>query len=332
MGSLEDVGGVAIGRNEGQRLRSCLESMAGRVQTLVYVDSGSSDGSRELATQLGAELVDLDLSVPFTAARARNAGFARLKEVAPSVRYVQFVDGDCEVVGGWLERARRRLEEREELAAVCGRRRERHPDVSMYNRLCDLEWDTPVGDALACGGDAMMRVTAFTEVGGFDPTLIAGEEPELCVRLRDHGWRIERLDAEMTLHDAEMLRFEQWWKRNVRAGHAFAEGSTLHGKRTGHWVKETRRIWLWGAVVPVVALGAAVPTLGLSLGLLAAYPVSAARTYRKTRGGGRSPEDALLYAAAVTLGKLPEAQGALKYRLGRAFGRRSGLIEYKGLK
>ena len=272
MGRLEDVGGVAIGRNEGPRLKSCLESMAGRVHTLVYVDSGSSDGSRELARELGAELVDLDLSVPFTAARARNAGFARLKEAAPSIHYVQFVDGDCEVVDAWLDRGRQRLEERKELAAVCGRRRERHPEASMYNRLCDLEWDTPIGDALACGGDAMMRASAFTEVGGFDPTLIAGEEPELCVRLRDHGWRIERIDAEMTLHDAAMLRFDQWWKRNVRAGHAFAEGSTLHGKRTGHWVKETRRIWLWGALVPVVALGAAVPTLGLSLGLPGGLP------------------------------------------------------------
>ena len=330
MECLADVGGIAIGRNEGERLRSCLRSMSGRVQSLIYVDSGSSDGSRELARELGAELVDLDLSVPFTAARARNAGFARLKEVAPDVRYVQFVDGDCEVVTGWLELARERLHERSELAAVCGRRRERHPEASMYNRLCDLEWDTPVGDALACGGDAMMRAKAFADVGGFDPTLIAGEEPELCVRLRDRGWRIERVDAEMTLHDAAMTRFDQWWKRNVRAGHAFAEGAALHGKRTGHWVKETRRIWLWGVAVPLVAVGGALPTFGFSLGLLAAYPLNLARTYRRTRADGRSHDDALLYAAAVALSKLPEAQGALKYRLGRAFGQRSELIEYKG--
>ena len=330
MERLDDVGGVAIGRNEGERLRLCLESMVGRVQCLVYVDSGSTDGSRALAEKLGAEVVELDLSTPFTAARARNAGFARLREIAPDVRYVQFVDGDCEVVGGWLETARDRLAERRELAAVCGRRRERHPEESVYNRLCDLEWDTPIGDALACGGDAMMRAQAVAEVGGFDPTLIAGEEPELCVRLRDRGWRIERLDVEMTLHDAAMTQFEQWWRRSVRAGHAFAEGSALHGKRTGHWVKETRRIWLWGVAVPAVALGGALPTFGLSLGLLAAYPVNLARTYRKTRALGRTPEDALLYATSVSLSKLPEAQGALKFRLGRAFGRRSELIEYKG--
>src|SRR5664280_804375 len=41
------------------------------------------------------------------------------------------------------------------LAVVCGRRRERNPDASIYNRLCDLEWDTPIGETLSCGGDSL---------------------------------------------------------------------------------------------------------------------------------------------------------------------------------
>lgn len=327
---LEDVGAVAIGRNEGDRLHACLASLVHRVRHVVYVDSGSTDGSVALAEGLGCEVVELDMSIAFTAARARNAGFERLRELAPSLSFVQFVDGDCEVVEGWLEAARARLEAREELAVVCGRRRERYPDRSVYNRLCDVEWDTPIGDARACGGDAMMRADAFVRVGGFDPTLIAGEEPELSVRLRRAGYRIERLDREMTLHDAAMTRWSQWWQRARRAGHAYAEGAHRHGAPPErHNVRETLRIALYGGVVPAVATLAAVPTLGLSLGLFGAHAVSAARVYRHVERRGRPPEDALPYALFTTIGKVPELVGVLEFHSNRLLGRRRGLIEYK---
>lgn len=326
----QEIGCVVIGRNEGERLIRCLDSLVGRAGNIVYVDSGSTDRSVAEAQARGVEVVNLDTSVPFTAARARNAGFARLLERAPDVEYVQFVDGDCEVVPGWLETAHRTLRERRELAVVCGRRRERYPEASIYNRAIDVEWDTPVGDADACGGDAMMRVEAFRAVGGFDPTLIAGEEPELCVRLRLANWKIARVDAEMTLHDAAIIEFGQWWKRMKRAGHAFAEGSAIHGMGpTRHWVRETGRSLFWGIAFPALAVGAAVPTLGASLGLLWIYPVQVVRAYRDTSRAGRSHVDAAAYALNVTLAKFPEAQGALQYYFQRAQGKRSGLFEYK---
>lgn len=327
---ISGLGCVAIGRNEGERLVRCLSSLIPATGAIVYVDSGSSDGSAERARAMGVVVVALDMSVPFTAARARNAGFEALRAAHPDVELVQFVDGDCEVVDGWLARASARLRERPELAVVCGRRRERHPERSVYNRLCDIEWDTPVGDADACGGDAMMRASAFTEVGGFNADLIAGEEPELCVRLRRAGHLIERLDAEMTLHDADMTRFSQWWRRAVRAGHAYAEGAHLHGASPErHWAREARRIWLWGALVPGVALGGALPTLGASTLLLWGYPLSAARVYRHTRARGRTPTEAALCGVFTTLGKFAELQGTVRFHLGRLAGRRSGIIEYK---
>src|SRR4051794_6544130 len=104
---MSELGVIAIGRNEGERLRRCLESLSGLGLTIVYVDSSSEDGSVELARGLGAEVVELDLARPFTAARARNEGFERLGQIDPEVRFVQFVDGDCEVAGGWLDTARR---------------------------------------------------------------------------------------------------------------------------------------------------------------------------------------------------------------------------------
>lgn len=322
---------VAIGRNEGERLRRCLASLGERASLIVYVDSGSTDGSVLLAGQMGALVVELDKSIPFTAARARNSGLARLREAAPDLELVQFVDGDCVVADGWLERAERELMADPKLAVVCGRRRERHPEASIYNRLCDMEWNTPIGYADACGGDALMRIAAVDEVKGYNAELIAGEEPDLCARLRQRGWKVLRIDAEMTLHDAAMTEFQQWWKRSVRAGHAYAEGAARHANEPGrYWVREVRSNWLWGLALPGGALGFAIPTCGLSLGLLGGHALLAVRVQRWMRGRGFSSRDASLYAAFCVLGKVPQALGQAVYWKKRLSGGRSVLIEYKG--
>jgi len=324
------IGVVTIGRNEGERLRRCLTSMADAGGRIVYVDSGSSDGSVDWARKAGVEVVELDLSIPFTAARARNAGFDRLVQLAPDVEYVQFADGDCEMVQGWVRRAEQELDANPRTAAVCGRRRERYPEASVYNRLCDIEWNTPVGPAKACGGDCLVRVSAFREAGGFNPGLIAGEEPELCVRLRQRGWTIQRVDADMTLHDAAMSRFGQWWKRNVRAGHAYAEGAALHGgPPERHWVREVWSNRFWGGLIPLLALAPAWPTRGISAVLLAGYPLLAWRICRHGKARGLSGSDARTVAFFTVLGKFPQLLGQMKYRWGRLLGKPSALIEYK---
>jgi GT2 family glycosyltransferase len=330
--TLRVIGLVAIGRNEGDRLRRCLESVRGRVAQAVYVDSGSTDGSVEMAQSMGVDVVVLDTRARFTAARARNAGFERLASIAPTVEFVQFVDGDCQVVDGWIERAAAELAADAQLAVVCGRRREQHPEASIYNRLCDLEWNTPVGPAKACGGDAMIRSAAFREVGGYDPNVIAGEEPEMCLRLRQRNWTIRRIVADMTLHDAAMTRFGQWWTRTLRAGHAAAEGAAMHGAPPErHKVRDVRSNWFWGLLLPLVALGLAWPTRGGSLLLL---PIACAYLWWRIVGAMRisrelSARDARLYATFCVIGKLPSAIGQAKYWTMRILGRRSRLIEYK---
>lgn len=320
-------GVVAIGRNEGKRLKKCLETVVGIAGRVVYVDSGSTDGSVEMARAMGVEVVGLDMRVPFTAARARNEGFRRLRELAPDLAYVQFVDGDCEVVAGWLEEAGAFLDAHREVAVVCGRLRERYPERSIYNRLCDIEWDTPVGEARTCGGNALMRANAFEKVSGYRADMIAGEEPELCVRLRAAGWRIWRLDEEMALHDAAMTRFGQWWKRSKRAGYGFAEGASLHGASPErHWVRESRSAWIWGLAIPIVTLGASLWIGPWAAALLLVYPLQVLRLFLR---GNRSPRENFWRAAFLVLGKFPEMLGQAKFILDRAFGNRSRLIEYK---
>jgi GT2 family glycosyltransferase len=322
---------VIIGRNEGERLRRALESSSGSGSLVVYVDSHSSDGSPELARSLGAVVVGLEPERRFTAALARNLGFEKVRELAPATEAVQFLDGDCELEPAWLERATGELAARPRSAAVCGRLHERFPERSVYNRLADLEWNLPAGEIQACGGVALIRAEAFDAVGGFDPTIIAAEDDELCLRLRRGGWTIIRLDAPMATHDMAMTRFGQWWRRSVRTGHAYAEGSALHGRTTDrHFVRQTRSALFWGILIPLLALVLAWPTRGLSLALLAGYYLLYRRTRRYYEAHrGWPAADARLYASWIVLAKFPQALGLIRYWAGRLSGKRSCVIEHR---
>jgi GT2 family glycosyltransferase len=297
------VGLVAIGRNEGERLRTCLDAALRQQLPVVYVDSGSTDGSAELAARMGADVVPLDMSIPFTAARARNEGARRLVERHPGLTHIQFVDGDCELQPGFIAKALRTFEQHPRCAVVCGRRRERFPQATVYNRLCDIEWDTPLGVAQSCGGDALFRREVFERVGGFNGAIIAGEEPDLCFRIRQLGLEIHRIDAEMTLHDAAMTRFSQWWKRNLRAGHAFAEGNARNGGPPEHfWLRNVRSNYVWALLLPL-------------------WPVLWCKLLMQRKG--------LAYATFTTLSKLPQALGQWKYHANARQGRQARIIEYK---
>lgn len=321
------VGIVVIGRNEGTRLVRCLRSASLGPTHLIYVDSGSTDSSVADARELGAHVVELDSKTPFTAARARDTGFEALAEVRPDIQYVQFIDGDCELDPDWIDTAIGFLEKHPDVALVCGRRRERRPDASVYNRLCDDEWDTPVGEALSCGGDSMVRAKAYKDCGGFRPSLICGEEPEFCVRLRQRGWKVWRLDADMTLHDAAMFRFRDWWRRNVRTGFGFAQVSRLHrASPHGIWRQETKRALLWGGLLPALILCAGLwqPAGFLAVGV---YPLQIATI--ASRRDWRVPYS-WVYASFLVLAKFPECYGVLKCHAFRLLGRHATIIEYKG--
>ena len=319
---------VVIGRNEGARLQLCIKSTSGLVANVVYVDSGSIDGSAEWASSEGVRVVDLDMSQPFTAARARNAGAAEVHNTNADIRYLQFIDGDCELAPMWLAQAHAFLEVNTSVVAVCGRLRERYPSRSIYNRMCDFEWDTPVGPARYFGGIVMIRAEGFREVGGFLEGLIAGEEPELAIRLRNAGGSIWRLELEMAWHDAAITQFCQWWRRAVRGGYAYALGASIHGGTPErHWVRESRSAWLWGLVIP---LGAATALMigqhGLALAIAMAYPFQWIRLVLAAEGPIRMRQ---ARATFLILGKFAEVTGQLKFSWHRLTGRTGRLIEYK---
>lgn len=321
------IGIVVIGRNEGARLTRCLASLPKGV-AVVYADSQSADGSAAAARALGAEVIELDRSGPLTAARGRNEGFERLLQLRPEVFAVQFLDGDCELRPGWLERAQAELSADGKLAVVVGHRRERYPDSSPYARLCSIEWDWPPGDIDLFSGDAMIRASAFKQLGGFNAALLAGEESELCLRLKRADWSCRRIDAEMSIHECAMTRFSQWWMRAVRTGYAYANGFSLYGFSSPRYVRKLRNILLWGLAWPVAAVAGAPFTAGATLLLLLVYPALAWRYAREGRRRGLSPRDVRLYSLFGVLARFPQVVGAAAFWLGRALGG-APVIRYK---
>lgn len=316
------IAAVVIGRNEGERLHSCLQSLRHHANPVVYVDSGSADGSVTMARTLGVEVVELDISRPFTAARARNAGYARVRESDPDGQFVQFIDGDCDLDKDWFSKAQATLDTEPDLAIVCGRRREKYPEASLWNHLVDIEWNSPVGEAKACGGDAFIRRAALDAVNGYREDLIAGEEPEMCFRMRAMGWRIRRIEAEMTRHDADMMHISQWWQRCRRAGYTYAEGAAIHGKSSERYrISELRRTLIWGVGLPFLAIITGIGSAPLGLLLLLIYPLQIIRLRINGIGWSRS--------IFLVFGKFAEVQGVLDHWGSRLSGRRRALIEYK---
>ncbi len=325
---------VIIGRNEGARLSRCLGSVRAATATLrdveiLYVDSQSTDDSVERARAFGARVLPLPAG-PLAAARGRNAGWR-----AASAAAVLFLDGDTVLAPDFVGRALPLLQD-DRLAVVCGQRRELHPRASLYQLVLDLDWIGPVGDTEACGGDALIRRTALEEVLGYDEALIAGEEPELCARLRQRGYRIHRLDTVITWHDLAMTRWRQYWSRAVRTGHAYAEVSArLRHTSTPLWRAEARRnamhaLGLVGVVVGAALLsgvaGTVVP-VAAAAGLLGALVLRTARRWRRKSGDAST---SLIYGLHSHLQQLPIFWGQLTYWSHRLRGRRRPLIEYHG--
>ncbi|TWT44062.1 Alpha-D-kanosaminyltransferase [Phycisphaerae bacterium RAS1] len=332
----ERVGAVCIGRNEGERLLRCIRALQTRVGLIVFADSGSTDGSADAAAALGAVVVRLDPRQPQSAARARNAGFDRLRELRPDLTLVHFVDGDTEIAPQWLDAALSEFDHDPTLVILCGRLREKDRQHSIYRRLCDMEWDGPIGDIESCGGNMLVRAVAFEAAGRFDISLIAGEEAQFCARVRASGGRIRRIAADMGVHDSGMTRFGEWWRRAARAG--FWEAAAYSRAASGMPRPYARRIAarrLWAGVLPLLLVASLTAAawywpawLAAAAGLLA-YAASFTRIRRFARRRGWPPADCTLYSASCMLAKWPELQGQLQFAFSRGQRRSTAFNDLK---
>ena len=333
---LAGVGIVAIGRNEGDRFRACLASLPDGIPA-VYVDSGSTDNSVANAEEAGVCVVHLPADQGFTAARARNAGWRALLAQHPGLRFIQFLDGDCTLDRAWLHHALTEIEREEKTAVVFGRLKERFPERSIYNAMCNREWDVEIGKVRACGGNAFIRTDALIQTQGYNDQLIAGEEPDLCLRMRFLGWSIIRIPGEMGLHDASILKFSSWWKRTKRSGHAYAEHVFIHRRQADpDWIRSLFSMLFWAFFLPAsFAVGlvftashhrlwSAIPIFIVLLFIAQLY-----RLWVRAKSKGLPSKEALGEAVLLLIGKFAHSAGAVKFLAGYFRGRKSAIIEYK---
>jgi GT2 family glycosyltransferase len=327
MQTTKKVGVVVIGRNEGERLRLCLQSLAG--WKMVYVDSGSRDNSVQLAREMGIEAIELDPSRPFTAARGRSEGFQYLTRRYDGISYIQFVDGDCEVAGGWMVKALEILDKKKDVAVVCGRVRERYPDASFYNYLQDLDWNDPMGKVSSSGGIAMMRVNALLQVGGWREDLIAGEEPDLCYRLRQTGWTIERVPDMMVYHDSAMTCFSEWWRRCRRTGYAYGLGFLTGGSYPGAFrLRKIASMLFWSLIIPLMAVAYLVSSqIWIAAGIIVLISLSLLRSIVNEQRHRQSWRESLVYSLTCFVAKTPQTVGLIQLFVDYMRGMRRGLIE-----
>jgi glycosyltransferase involved in cell wall biosynthesis len=320
---------VVIGRNEGERLVACLKSIANMDSTgiaveTIYVDSASTDGSPQRAATLGARVIEVRPERP-SAALGRNAGWR-----AASGEFVLFLDGDTQLHPQFVRRALDAMRDRA-VAVVWGHRRESLPHQSVYVRVLDLDWVYAPGPSEFCGGDALMRRDVLESVGGFDASLIAGEEPELCRRMRAAGRTILHIDVPMTLHDLAINRFGGYWKRAFRAGYAYAEISSRYRDSADPlWRADARRNLFHGGLVlgmfGLLPLAALWPLVGMAVVTSALALIG--RTFHRCAWKTANQKTRLMYALHSHIQQIPILAGQLSYQHDRWFGKQRGLIEY----
>lgn len=327
-----DVSVVVIGRNEGERLVRCLESVAqarwGILRHEVwYVDSRSTDGSVERAAQMGAHTLVVQDGAP-CASKARNLGWQ-----AARGEFILFLDGDTQLHPEFVAKAIAQLSDAS-LCAVWGHRRESNPGQSVYTRVLDLDWIYPPGITPYFGGDVLVRREALASVNGFDPTLNAGEEPEMCARLRAKGWKILHIDSPMTRHDLAVTTFKAYALRCYRSGIAYAEVTHRMGLLGDPlWQHEARRDFLHGLIYLLMPVGLLLgfylsPGIGLALLALAALVVLRSALRCLGRADGHVGL-ALQYAVHSHLQKIPAFLGQIAWRRAHARKRKLALVDYK---
>ncbi len=316
---------VIIGVNASATLEMCLASVLhsaydGTVNVF-YVDGGSMDDSVKRARAIaGVEVIELDTEFP-TPGLGRNQGWR--KGTAP---YVQFLDSDTVLDKHWFSTALQAMFVTN-AGAVRGRRKESNPENSVYNWIADHEWNAPPGPCNMFGGDVLIRREALEATGGYDETLVAGEDPELSQRVQLKGYEIVQLDAPMTLHDLGMTTMAQYLKRAYRTGYGFAAVGMRAERLEGFWQTELKRILVRGGGAMTLA---AVGCLGLlNPGFFAAWPLALLLLLRPRLlrvpyfqdSKGLNRRDAQRYAWHCSLVVVPEFFGMLRYAVGKLFGR-----------
>ena len=255
------ISAIVIGRNEGERLDACMQSIRQALRFLqheiIYVDSRSGDDSIARAKANGARCYLLE-DEHTTAGLGRFAGAKEAKG-----EYLLFLDGDMQLSSGFCEKAMMAMAARD--ADGCTGIREdlyiKHGEIVGRNENyfgCTGERIVP-----EFGGALFIKKEALEKAGGWSPDTIACEEAELHARLRAAGCTILEIPTKMITH-TDAVRDGRGVIGTIFSRRRLGEGQALrcamaHGKANAYIHHENEKFLLysvdWMCVILIVLLG-----------------------------------------------------------------------------
>jgi glycosyltransferase involved in cell wall biosynthesis len=216
---------VLISKNQAWNIGRLIESIILRTacvpsREMVLVDSASTDDTVATASMYAINVLRLRPDQPLSPAAGRYVGYKHT-----SAPLVLFLDGDMELCAGWLERALKVLRSQPDVAVVTGLT----VDVWPATKAADsaeaepsLEYSTGLTEVPYIAGAGLYRRQALEHVGSFNPYLYSDEEPELCIRIRQAGYRIVQLDTPIAYHystpSEALSTLVNRWRRNLYLG------------------------------------------------------------------------------------------------------------------
>ncbi len=330
-------------RNAACTLPACLaalERLDPAPLEILLVDNGSTDGSLPLVQAFAWKHLSTKtqiLEVPRRgAAAARNAGIQIAKG-----DLIAFMDSDCAPDPHWLRHLTDPFSD-PTVGAVAGRvvGAIQASTVELFSALYTLQspnrpsrWKqwTPWGGGYHTANLAVRRAM-LQEVGGFDESMMTGEDHDLCARLYERGAEIAFVSAARVAHYhrttlAGMLR------QAFGFGQGHADLLRRHTAR-GLWVDLPRHPVFWSRcpirawvnlasadkkVLAILALGALYGPLFFLLPIYGVWLAGSSRRRAREMVGSVSLSATLklagflvLKSSAMTLGRW---WGSVKYRV-----------------
>lgn len=195
---------IIVARNEERNIVRCISSVLKATASLkdvevLLVDSNSSDNTIEIAKQFPINIIRLKNGWQLSPSAGRFSGVNNTLG-----EYILIIDGDMELLDGWVDFALNYFMDHNKVAAVMGRHYDRYIQANMSYSSPQLRNDYKYSDKVEkikyAFGSAIFRRSALLEVGNFHPYLRGEEEAEISYRLLKNGYELCILPHDAIFH------------------------------------------------------------------------------------------------------------------------------------
>jgi glycosyltransferase involved in cell wall biosynthesis len=195
---------IIVARNEEKNIERCILSVIRALcvypeTEVLLVDSCSNDETINVASKLSTRIIRLRSDWPQSPSAGRFLGVLNT-----SGRFILFIDGDMELIPGWLECAVDFLEKDDSAAAVVGRLYDRfqNKDGSSSSPSIGVEFKKMIGTQTThfVPGSALFKRDILLKAGNFDPFLMAEEEADISDRIERLGFKLYFFDKDAVYH------------------------------------------------------------------------------------------------------------------------------------